>query len=182
VSDPQARLFVAADLPPQICAAAAGWRDQHARPDAGWRPLPDESLHVTLCFLGGRPEGEIEAIGAAVVAQAASAAGLSLGDPLLLPARRPRVMALEIGDPAGELVALQARVAAALEREFLVGPERRTFRPHVTVARARKDARPARAEPPLPPREEFAAAALTLYRSRLGPRGARYEAVESAPL
>lgn len=183
MNEPRARLFVAADLPLATRAAVARWRDDHALPEAGWRPLPDESLHVTLCFLGGRPEGDIGPVGAAVVGQALPATGLSLGESLLLPARRPRVMALAIADPAGELAGLQARVAGVLEREFGAEPERRAFRPHVTVARARRDARAASAEPPPPPpREDFAAAALTLYRSRLGPRGARYEAVASASL
>ena len=57
-------------------------------------------------------------------------------------------------------------------------PEKRAFRPHVTVARVPRGTRiQTREELPQPPPVEFPGAALTLYRSRLSREGARYEAL-----
>jgi 2'-5' RNA ligase len=71
---------------------------------------------------------------------------------------------------------VQGTVAAALADLGVLAPERRRFRPHVTVARVRRGARlDQRSLPPVPAVGAFAGAALTLYRSRLGAPGARYE-------
>ena len=68
-----------------------------------------------------------------------------------------------------------ARLFAALEPWY--EPEERPFWPHVTLARVRKGerARPLDLEPPA---DEFVASEVTLYRSRLSPKGASYEALE----
>ena len=52
------RLFVALDLPAPARAALAAFRAAAADP-AVWRPLPDEALHLTLAFLGHRPEADV---------------------------------------------------------------------------------------------------------------------------
>jgi RNA 2',3'-cyclic 3'-phosphodiesterase len=105
------------------------------------RVLDPELLHVTLCFLGDRPIGEVTAIGDALASAARPVAELSLGAPLWLPARRPRTLAVEIhDDPHGGLHALQAELTAALAKACGFREERRRFRPHVTVARVRDHA------------------------------------------
>jgi 2'-5' RNA ligase len=71
-----------------------------------------------------------------------------------------------------------SRLADALGFE----PERRRFRPHVTVARVRHGARPRRRGLPDTPEASFAGEALTLYRSYLGGGPARYEALERVGL
>ncbi|HWT95146.1 MAG TPA: 2'-5' RNA ligase family protein, partial [Solirubrobacteraceae bacterium] len=65
------RLFVALDLPSGVVAALSAWAGAAERP--GLRILPAASLHVTLAFLGERPDGEADAIGSAVLAAAGSA-------------------------------------------------------------------------------------------------------------
>ena len=50
---PTERLFVALDPPAAARAALAAFRDR-ADPSV-WRPVADESLHVTIVFLGHRP-------------------------------------------------------------------------------------------------------------------------------
>jgi RNA 2',3'-cyclic 3'-phosphodiesterase len=55
------RLFVALDLPEPARAALAAFRAEMADP-AVWRPVPDEALHLTLAFLGHRPEADVERI------------------------------------------------------------------------------------------------------------------------
>ena len=55
------RLFVALDLPAPAREALAAFRAAVADP-AVWQPLSDEALHLTLAFLGHRPEADVERI------------------------------------------------------------------------------------------------------------------------
>lgn len=172
-----ARLFVAAELPEDVVDALVRWRP---RAD-GLRPLAPEALHVTLAFLGWRDEAEIPVVGGLLAGLARPVDGLSVAAARWLPPRRPRVLAVELADPGAALAALQRDVAAALADAVGWVPERRSFLPHVTVARLRTGARPP--EPgPAPELGPFAAPALTLFRSHLGPGGARYEALARASL
>jgi RNA 2',3'-cyclic 3'-phosphodiesterase len=107
---------------------------------------------------------------------------LRLAAPAWLPPRRPRVLAVDLEDPEGSCARLQAAVSASLEALGVFAPEKRAFRPHVTVARVRKGARVDRRLPALEQRMTFAAASLTLYRSRLSPKGASYDALARTPL
>jgi 2'-5' RNA ligase len=163
------RLFVAAGLPPVARAACAAWGpDERALVRVG-----ETALHLTLAFLG--EVGDPTPLPARLAPCAAPARGLALVGGRWLPPRRPRVLALEVDDPAGELRALQARVAHALDHT-----EGRPFLPHVSVARVRGRLRPG-ALPPAPT-VRFDAVALTLFRSALGSGPPRYEALWSANL
>ena len=169
------RLFVALDLPAAARAALARFRDAAADP-AVWRPLPEESFHVTLAFLGHRPEGDVELVAGALRAlDPWEPPRLALGDGLLLPPRRARVLTVALGDPERALGELQAEVSAGLAAAGTYEPESRPFRPHVTVARLRSRATPPRTLDVAPEALSFAAGAVTLYRSRLGRGGAVYE-------
>jgi RNA 2',3'-cyclic 3'-phosphodiesterase len=171
-----ARLFVAADLPLPARAALAAFRDAAADPEI-WRPVPDEALHLTLAFLGHRPVGDVSTVAAVLDAAAGPAPRLALGPALLLPPRRARVLCADVEDPDVALAALQARVSAGLAAAGVYKPEARPFRAHATVARLRPGARAPRRIEAAPQPVAFAAAALTLYRSRLARSGARYEAL-----
>lgn len=194
---PTARLFVAVDPPESVCNALAGWarsalRSARARggsDGASLRVLGPESLHLTLCFLGSRPVGEIEPIIAQLRACASPVGELSVGAPLWLPPRRPRALAVEVHDDTGELATLHETVLTAVREVSAwetdapnragVRRSRRHFRPHITIARMRGDAVPRdRALPPTPSLS-FVPEELVLYRSRLSPEGASYEALES---
>jgi len=175
------RLFVALDLPAPARAALAAFRTAAADP-AVWRLVPDEALHLTLAFLGHRPESDVERIAEVLRAAPAYAPRLALGRALALPAKRPRVLTAEVDDPHGSLRALQAAVSQDLAARRLYTPEARPYRPHATVARLRPDAKARRAALPDPEPLEFRGEALTLYRSHLRREGARYEALASLPL
>ena len=178
---PTERLFVALDLPEAARAALAEFRD---RADQRiWRPVPDEALHVTLVFLGHLPEGSSARVGEVVRACAGPAPDLALGAALLLPPRRARVLCATVVDGSGRLASVQAALAGALAAAGLHEPERRAFRPHATVARLRSGERAPRSlaiDDPEP--LTFDGAAVTLYQSRLGRGGARYEALERVPV
>ncbi len=172
------RLFVALELPDAIREALAGVGVD----DEVWRRVPPESLHVTLAFLGSRPPEDVETITRVLAAEQGSPAPrLALADALLLPPRRARVLAVGLEDAGGVLAALQARVSAALAEAAVYRPETRPFRAHVTIARLRPRAVPPRAAGPVPA-ASFSAMRVTLYRSRLHPKGARYEPVSGAVL
>jgi len=175
------RLFVALDLPPTARQALARFRDAAADADV-WRPIGDDALHLTLVFLGARPEGDVAAIEAVLRAASGPAPPLRLAGALMLPPRRARVLCAAVEDREGELAALQARVSAGLEAAGLHRPEARPFRAHATVARLRPRARPPRTVDAGPEPAAFRGEAVTLYVSRLHPHGARYEALSRVPL
>ncbi len=182
-----ARLFAAVDPPPAVAGELSRWARSASRAGRdgeapALRILDPDSLHVTLLFLGERPAEEIDALAAALseAALGAQECRLETGAPLWLPPRRPRALAVEIHDRSGELATLQRELARALCEITGEQPPRR-FRAHVTVARSRAAPR-RRAELPATPPLGFDVAEAVLYRSRLEPSGARYEAVARAPL
>jgi 2'-5' RNA ligase len=176
------RLFVALDLPVTVRRALTRWAREAVGGEEAWRLITSENMHATLCFLGWREEEEVARIGELVGACAAPVPGLALGEAVWLPPRRPRVLAVDIEDAAGGLSELQERVSSALAREAGYEPERRPYRPHVTVARVRGRARVRAHDVDAPPPRRFDGLALTLYRSRLQRSGARYEPAVSIPL
>lgn len=172
-----ARLFVALELPEAAREALVAWRAAALREVRGLRPVPPEYLHATLCFLGSRPAGEIQAIAAACgVAAGEPVVSSRFGEVLWLPRRQPRVLAVGLQDDGDALARIQAALSSALVAGGWYAPESRPFLAHVTVARVGRDARirPIEVDPP-PGDLEVRCSQVTLYRSRLGPAGARYE-------
>lgn len=181
LKSPRARLFVALDLPDEVREGIVAWGKEELT-DPALRPVASESLHITLAFLGYKPEKEIERIAAIVEESVAPAPWVELRDPEQRPPRgRARLFALPAISPGAE--ALQAGLEQRLVEEGFHEPEKRPFWPHVTVARVRPEARGSRrptvvSEPPGSLSEGLAeprlAVRMTLYRSVLQPTGARY--------
>jgi RNA 2',3'-cyclic 3'-phosphodiesterase len=181
LKSPRVRLFVALDLPDDLREGVVAWgREELADPVL--RLVPPEALHITLAFLGYRPEKEVERIAEAVRESTAPAPWLELQSPEQRPPRgRARLYALPAISPGAE--ALQAGLEQRLFEEGFYKPEQRPFWPHVTVARVRPEARGSRrpavvSDPPAKLPEELSEARIcrrmTLYRSELQPQGARY--------
>lgn len=177
-----ARLFVAVDLPPEACRRLSDWARAARRGRPALRVLEPEQLHLTLTFLGTRAPWEIGVVGAALAACSGPPGVLTTGAPLWLPARRPRALAVEVHDRSGALSRLQGDVLNAIGAAIECPPERRRFRPHVTVARMRGGMAPAERILGPTPALDLEAERLTLYRSQLSPGGASYEAIESVVL
>jgi RNA 2',3'-cyclic 3'-phosphodiesterase len=193
-----ARLFVAVDPPELLCEELAAWgRDAVAdwaswtarrRPGRAPRLVDAEAQHLTLCFLGSRPVGEIEALSTALERCEEPIGELSLGAPLWLPARRARTLAVEIRDHDGGLAAVQARLSDVLSQASGWEPERRRYRPHITIARMAPGVAPRRAATamagllPPTPSLRFTPVAIVLYRSWPGPAGSRYETLATRGL
>lgn len=169
-------MFVALELPQDARNTLGQWRSDHLGDSSALRPVAADALHVTLCFLGWRPMVEIDQIaGGCGFLAARRAVQLSLGVPRWLPPRRPRLLAVELNDPENALAGVQAALSDALATGGWYEPETRPYLAHVTVARLRKGARVEHAELPPPPPIAVRGSAVTLYRSRLAPTGARYE-------
>ncbi len=178
---PRARLFVALDLPDAIREGIGTWGEERLA-DPALRPVPVGNLHVTLAFLGYRPEQDAGRVAKAMEQSAAPAPLVELLNPVSRPPRgRPRLFALPVLSPGTEQ--LQAQLSEILISERLYEPEKRPFWPHVTVARVRAKGRGSRRpiEVEKPPgklssalSEPFYGIRVVLYRSELQPSGARY--------
>lgn len=181
LKSPRVRLFVALDLPDGVREGLVRW-GREALADPKLRPVPGESLHITLAFLGYRAEKEVEPIAEMVRESVGAAPWVELKDPAPIPPRgRARMFALPALSPGTEV--LQEGLEQKLVEGGFYKPERRPFWPHVTVARVRPEARGSKrpgvvSDPPakLPDglSEPFLGVRLTLYRSELKPTGARY--------
>lgn len=182
-------MFVALELPEVVAGELARWQgsvmgDGIVGAEPALRAVGRESLHVTLCFLGARPASALGAVGEAMNAMAGRPVReLALGAAVWLPSRRrPRVLAVAVDDPLGQVAVLQGELSEALAAAGLFKPEARRFLPHVTVARVRGQARVQRRPLEGPAHQPFSASHITLYRSRLGGGPARYEALHRTEL
>jgi len=172
--DDRIRLFCALQLPDDARAGLATWASGRLH---GGRLVPADDLHVTLAFLGGRPTAEVPSI-AAELREAARAAGPVELRPLRYRETRSVGMIL-FDDVGGAAAALAADLQGRLERADLFRRERRPWLPHVTVQRFRQ---PAGDRPTLTNMCSIHVVRSALYRSFLGPGGARYDALETAAL
>jgi 2'-5' RNA ligase len=193
------RLFLALDIDDSIRRSIALFMDgiRNFAPDVRWvRP---ESLHVTLKFIGEKPEEEVAGIRTALSQIQASPVTLSFrGHGFFPTARSPRVF--WIGIEAGPEL---ADLAATIERgmtELGIPPEQHDFSPHLTLARGgggsgsprrlkgdRKNADFLRLQEKLstmPPVEfgTMTAREFILYQSKSSPGGAQYSRLHGFPM
>ena len=154
---------------------------------------PAETLHLTLVFLGHRPAGDLATIEDAALEAVADLprARLRAGEVVPVPRGRPRLLALDLLDPAGEAAEIASAVGRALEPAGLHQPERQAFWPHMTLARIRSAGRRAgrsagdlglRTGLGLAEDEDLVFDRVAIYRSQLSPAGARYEALAHVEL
>jgi 2'-5' RNA ligase len=181
------RLFLALELPPSVRRALGAVRAELEERASGWRWVSADALHVTMRFLGevdpeldarARPLWRAAAAGARPFA--ATLAGLGT----FPPGGRPRVLWAGFDDdPPGSAAALAGALRQAA-RGLGLGLDRkeRTFRQHVTLARARRGETVVRPVDAAVSRERFDIGELVLFRSRTDAEGARYTALERFPL
>jgi 2'-5' RNA ligase len=179
-ADERVRLFVALELPDAVRDQLSRWAARAAQSLDGVRLIAPSDLHSTLCFLGWRSRGEIDAIREACgILTSHPAPELRVGEATWLPPRRPRVLAVELADVSGALARAQAALSEVLEAGGWYRREQRPYLAHVTVARMARGARASKRALPDAPALTFRASCVTLYRSRLLPSGARYEPLAS---
>lgn len=169
------RLFLAVPLAEDLRRDLAAALRGHG-PLPG-RPVPPESWHLTLRFLGDTAWDALERVGEEVGrAPPGPPFGIRFGGYGAFPrASRASVLWLGVGEGAAALAALAESVEAAVARAGFPA-ERRPFRPHLTLSRLRppEDATAALARlPPFP--AAMPVAEVVLFRSHLGGGPARYE-------
>jgi len=190
LKSPRARLFVALDLPQDVRAGLVDWQ-RTALSDAALRVVRPEALHITLVFLGYQAEKDVKAIARAAFDLNAHAPAVELlADPVGVPkGKRPRLIAL--GANSDETIALQQRVEERLVEAGFYTPEKRSYWPHLTVARVKPEAprsrKPALIRTPPHPLPEhmfrfFRPTRLVLFKSHLRRSGAEYEAMAELEL
>lgn len=185
------RLFVALDIDDRIRGRIATFLEgvRGFAPDARW--VRSESLHVTLKFVGEKPEEEIEKIKWVLETITANTFEMSFRGYGFFPsARAPRVFWVGI-DAGPSLSSLAATVDEKLA-SLAIPKEEHVFNPHLTLARGgggsgsprkHKGDRPNRSFQRLqeklaafPPPEfgTMTAHKFFVYQSRLSPSGSKY--------
>ena len=195
-AEPELRLFVAIELPPEWIEALASLQEQLRWPleDAAGQRLRwvrPEAIHLTLKFLGEVAASRRERIERALATAVATPPGMSLrlGAVGAFSDRRgPRVVWVAIEGETAPLAELAARVEGVLAT--LGFPrEGRPFAPHLTLARVSEGVDAARREAierairsaTAPNEPAFRVDCVSLMLSRLGPRGATYERLRAFP-
>jgi 2'-5' RNA ligase len=174
VSDERLRLFCALQLPGETIDELVAWQAANV-PDG--RIVPPGNLHVTLAFLGSRPAGEVPAIMAELRESAAGASPIELRPARYRETKSVGMIVLE--DVDGAATAVADNLAQRLERIGAYRRERRPWLPHVTVLRFKERAG---LTPEVTNIRSVHVVRSALYRSFLGPGGARYDALETAAL
>ena len=176
------RLFVALDLPEPLRQAVREL--QFGLRGARW--LDDDSLHLTLAFIGEADHSAQHRIEVALGEVTAPLLRVELHGLGCFPPRgAPR--ALWIGaSPRAGLVSLAQTVRRALVRAGFP-PERRKFMPHATIARFRHPPHRAALDGYLRTHSLFRTAqaevgSFHLFLSTLRPDGARYTVEATFPL
>ena len=171
------RLFCALLLPADIVEELSRWQAEAFGEAAGVRVVGRAQLHITLAFLGHRPAGELEAVGAELRAAALAA------EPAILMVKGYRetrsVGMLVLEDEDGRAASMAVDLHERLERLGVYEREQRAWLPHLTVIRFRE--RP-RLQPPLPELGSFVTSEAAVYMSVLRPTGAQYEVLQSVAL
>jgi RNA 2',3'-cyclic 3'-phosphodiesterase len=185
------RLFFALDIDDAVRARILRFVEdvRNFAPDARW--MKEESLHVTLKFIGERPDAAVEQIKAAVGTISSATSELSFRGYGFFPtAKSARVfwIGMETGPQLAALAATMDDQLAPLG----IPKEERAFNPHLTLARGpggsgvphrhkgdgpkrtfqrlqeKLSALPAPEFGSMTPREFF------LYQSQLSPKGSTY--------
>jgi 2'-5' RNA ligase len=153
------------------------------------RWVSPDNVHLTLKFLGEVGEERVSEVSAAIEKAAAGSGALEMavgGFGAFPSLRRPSVVWVGIESSAA-LQNLQERVEGALA-DLDFPREGRAFRPHLTIGRAKKRARPSEfrglddALNGLEYEDVYQVRAVEVMRSRLMPSGAIYDVVQTVEL
>lgn len=186
VIEMELRLFLGVALPPPAKQTIAALTTELLAHAPGWRGVDETALHLTLRFFGATPLVQLPELRAryAAIAPRHSAVICRLvgGGAFPQRPRRPRILWIGVRDHEPLLEAL-ARDCEQTARALGFAAETRPFRPHVTIARALADR--AIVVPTIAAQRclgELPLERITLWRSHLESRGARYEVLDEWPL
>ncbi len=191
-SQNKVRLFIACEVPEEVQTTISGVIDdmqEYSENAVRW--LKPEAVHVTLKFLGEVQQKKLPAIKMALGEAVMRHAPFNLElDNLGIFGGREGLRVMWVGI-AGDVLRLEALVRDVNLALSVVGfePERRPFRPHLTLGRVRDDVSTrqraeievATGKVEVPP-VNWRTSQISLMRSRLTPDGAMYDVVATFPL
>jgi 2'-5' RNA ligase len=186
------RLFVACEVPDDV-KETIGEVIVNLREKSGSavRWIKPDGVHVTLKFLGEVPTRKLPAVKLAIQEAVVGHSPFELEFSTIGTfGGREGLRIMWVGI-AGDVLRLEALVRAVNAALAVVGfePERRPFRPHLTLGRVkdeistrqRAEIEVAVGKTEVPP-ASWRTAQVSLMRSRLGPGGATYEVLATFPL
>jgi len=184
------RVFCAVELPEEVKARLQDHigrlRTEVADAAASWSRV--ENIHLTLKFFGNVAIDRISAISAAAAraVREFSAFQIGVGGTGVFPRpSRAQVLWIGVDDPSGKLSMLQGRFEEECAAEGFE-KEDRAYRPHLTIARIRKQEGARRlAEAHLRmnfPVVEVTLKELVVFRSELSSKGSRYTPISRVSL
>lgn len=184
------RSFLAFDLPEDIKKSLSHISQDMRKTPLDVRWVKVMNIHLTMVFMGNVPLGDIEPIGVAVekVCQEYGPFAISIkGAGVFSSRRNPRVLWIGMEGDLDRMAhfrdALQKRL-----RRFGIKQEKRRFKPHLTLGRFRKGARPGTClDELLTKYQSFISPAcslekLVLFKSDLRQGGAVYGKLKEWPL
>ncbi|QFU03354.1 2'-5'-RNA ligase [Halomonas sp. THAF5a] len=169
------RLFLAL-MPPPVLRRRLGELADRAHARLGGRRVPDDSLHLTLAFLGEVPQAQGEALARWLETREIPAGEWRLDAWGAF--RRPGIVWVGSRAPDRALAELQAALWNELEQQGIAGRPSR-FIPHVTLLR--RVPRLERAKPS-PPDLVWPYRRVALLRSFTDRDRARYQILARSPL
>ena len=186
------RLFVACEIPDDV-KETIGEVIEGLRQKSGSavRWIKPEGVHVTLKFLGEVPTKKLPAIKLAIQEAVVGHSPFELEFSTIGTFGGREGMRIMWVGIAGDVLRLEALVRAVNAALAVVGfePERRPFRPHLTLGRVRDEiSTRQRAEIEVAvgksgvPNASWRTAQVSLMRSRLTTQGASYEVLATFPL
>ncbi len=182
------RVFLAINLPAEIKSELLKIQKQF--PTLPGRFVKDESLHLTLIFLGDRTEEELEKITAVgkKAGERTPCFDISFGRVCYGPGKKlpPRLIWAE-GEKSEGLITLKKNLDKLLAEKISFQPERQNFLPHITLARIKawdwKKIEPEeRPEVNLNVSFTLPVSSFELMQSDLKRSGAEYQVLESFSL
>lgn len=183
------RCFAAIPVPACLLDPLLAACDAMREADTSWRSerwVARENIHITVKFFGTLPDGDVEPLARALAEQFDGHREFELpfsGVRAVPKARRASMLWAAFLDPEGAAAAI-AEAADRAALPFGVLPEERSFKPHATLARARRPKR--LQEEALQAAEQAlssAPASMSVHRvsfisSRLTPRGPVYQQID----
>lgn len=184
------RAFIAADISPESLSGIERLQGELKDTIRGVRWVKSEGLHLTLKFLGGVKEEEVEKLGDILRPLCAShpPMDLTVGGLGAFPdLRQPRVIWLGVEGEVERLIELQRDVEKGCA-SLGFPEEKRGFTPHLTLGRVKEKRRDigyladVMRQADVSRFKPFRVDNLHIYRSELKPAGAVYTKLKTFPL
>jgi len=178
------RCFVAIDLPDHLKKKVENQTRQIRQEFPNLKWVDPKNYHLTLKFLGEVKDAVVPKILTDLAASIRTFSPFTLrlaGMGVFPHARQARVLWIGVEGETDQAHALFRAIEEVVER-YGIPREKRGFKMHLTLARARRPFDFRKVEPPPVPGESFAVREVVFFQSELRPEGARYTPIRRMKL